>query len=109
MILQWHSSRHGLLPFKLWVAGCLAIGYPYLSKSALGHSIGLPLNPLSMYQWWWSFCVKLASVDSPNNLLTRAYSFNSCYFRTPVRFFEKESRDIQKESYGISRIRIRSY
>nr|AGC78951.1 hypothetical protein [Vicia faba] len=85
MILQWHSSRHGLLPFKLWVAGCLAIGYPYLSKSALGHSIGLPLNPLSMYQWWWSFCVKLASVDSPNNLLTRAYSFNSCYFRTPAR------------------------
>lgn len=77
MILQWHSSRHGLLPFIIWVAGCLAIGYHYLSISALGHSIGLPLNPLSMYQWWWSFWLEEYELDShrlglPQNRLVTA-------------------------------------
>ncbi|CAL9138286.1 unnamed protein product (mitochondrion) [Musa textilis] len=75
MILQWHSSRHWLLHFILWVAGCLAIGYFWISA----RRIGLPLNPLSMYQW--CFCVKLElvwiRVKLPNNLLTRAYSLHS--------------------------------
>ena len=75
-----------------------------------GHSIGLPLHPLSMYQW--CFCVKLASVDSRKAAKqpidkSLFIAFYSCYFST-VRFFEKESRDIQKESYGISGILIRS-